>query len=162
MACWGRHKQREKGESWRKEGGTVRRDGELREEGASWEGSENLFYPHFHSSGRIRTYCFFFFIYIHFLFWTFHPCFLAVCGSLLLLEGCWHIAPFWNVLSMGRYCFCSFPRGHVLVSFFISPVPISLTYMEWDETQRLSFLCFISLVYAFCYTYSVFSTISSV
>ena len=35
------------------------RGGELREGGANGEGSENLFYPHFHSSGRVRTYCLF-------------------------------------------------------------------------------------------------------
>ena len=55
--------QEEKGRGKRQEGkegsGGFSRGGELREGGANGEGSENLFYPHFHSSGRVRTYCLF-------------------------------------------------------------------------------------------------------
>ena len=45
------------------------------------------------------------FFFIYFLFWTFHPCFLAVCGFLLLLEGYRRIAPFWNVLNIDPLLF---------------------------------------------------------
>ena len=99
--------QEEKGRGKRQEGkegsGGFSRGGELREGGAKGEGSENLFYPHFRSSGRVRTYCLF--IYTS-CFELFTPVFfLAVCGFLLLLEVCWCIASFGNVLNMDPLLF---------------------------------------------------------
>ena len=52
---------------------------EVRGRRASWEGSENLFYPHFLSSGMISTYCFLY-IYTSY-FELFTPVFLLFVGS---------------------------------------------------------------------------------
>ena len=155
MACWGRHKQREKGESWRKEGGTVRREGELREEGASWEGSENLFHPHFRSSGRIRTYCFFLYIYTS-CFELFTPVFWLFVDPSYLLEGCWHIAPFWNVLNMDPllFLFLSERSCFSFLFYFTRTHLINVYGMGWDSTTLFSlfhFSCLCFLLHVLCF-----------